>query len=201
MAKYAKADRDAKLSENRKALVNAAAREFSEYGFEKANTGRIAEAAGISKGSVFNYYSTKELLFQDVLSMLAEKHSSFLQATVLPGNTPEENLTALFRAHFRYVADHLAGMQLLAETLHGMDVPRRDVLQKVYAPLIVLVARGIIARGMEDGSFAALDVGETCMLVMELLFGASRPVDASGRAAYDADRVAEFALRSIRKKT
>ncbi len=47
----------------RKAVLNAAIDEFVQYGFEKASTNSIAQEAGISKGSLFNYFKNKKQLF------------------------------------------------------------------------------------------------------------------------------------------
>ena len=44
------------LQEQRKAaLLNAALREFAEYGYEQASTNRIAKEAGLSKPLMFHY--------------------------------------------------------------------------------------------------------------------------------------------------
>lgn len=37
--------------------------EFAEFGYEHANTNRVAKAAGISVGSLFKYFDSKEDLF------------------------------------------------------------------------------------------------------------------------------------------
>lgn len=44
-------------------ITNAAFREFSQYGYDLASTNRIVAEAGISKGMLFKYFSTKENLF------------------------------------------------------------------------------------------------------------------------------------------
>jgi len=44
-------------------ILKAAIKEFAEYGFEHANTNRVARAAEISVGSLFKYFDSKEDLF------------------------------------------------------------------------------------------------------------------------------------------
>ena len=52
------------LQEQRKAaLLNAALREFAEYGYEQASTNRIAKEAGLSKPLMFHYVGNKQQLF------------------------------------------------------------------------------------------------------------------------------------------
>jgi TetR/AcrR family transcriptional regulator len=44
-------------------ILEASLEEFSEYGYEKANTDRISKKAGVSKGLIFHHFGSKENLF------------------------------------------------------------------------------------------------------------------------------------------
>jgi len=44
-------------------IINSAMEEFSKNTYEKASTNRIVEKAGISKGSLFNYFKSKKKLY------------------------------------------------------------------------------------------------------------------------------------------
>ncbi|MDO5025761.1 MAG: TetR/AcrR family transcriptional regulator [Trueperella sp.] len=48
-------------------ILESAAAEFANHGYEHANTNRVAENAGISVGSLFNYFPTKENLFRHIV--------------------------------------------------------------------------------------------------------------------------------------
>ena len=50
-------------------IIAAAVSEFAEKGYEAANTNRIANAADISVGSLFQYFKTKEDLFRYVIHL------------------------------------------------------------------------------------------------------------------------------------
>ena len=45
------------------AIINAAYDEFGTHGFDRASTNAIVAAAGISKGTLFNYFGSKTELF------------------------------------------------------------------------------------------------------------------------------------------
>ena len=55
-------------SANRKQLMEAAAVEFARQGLEAANINRISVAAGLGKGTVYNYFSSKAELFLAVVA-------------------------------------------------------------------------------------------------------------------------------------
>lgn len=51
-------------------IISAAIREFNSFGYEGANTNRIAELAGVSKGTVFLRFGTKINLFCSCLERI-----------------------------------------------------------------------------------------------------------------------------------
>jgi AcrR family transcriptional regulator len=60
------------------ALVEATARILVEEGFDKASTNRIAEVAGVSVGSLYQYFPSKEALVAAVI----ERHQQEIMQTV-----------------------------------------------------------------------------------------------------------------------
>lgn len=69
------------------AIVEASARVFVEEGFESATTNRIAEVAGVSVGSLYQYFPNKESLVRALLIRhLAEAET--LRPAALGGDLP-----------------------------------------------------------------------------------------------------------------
>ena len=50
--------------EKRKRIIDGAFKEFAFYGFENSSTNRLITDIGISKGSLFKYFSTKVELYR-----------------------------------------------------------------------------------------------------------------------------------------
>jgi AcrR family transcriptional regulator len=58
-------DRLSNIDEKKKIkIINSAMEEFSKNSYDKASTNRIVEKAGISKGSLFNYFESKKKLYE-----------------------------------------------------------------------------------------------------------------------------------------
>lgn len=53
--------------------------EFAEYGYENSSTNRIVKKAGISKGSLFKYFPTKEDFYFYVLDEITAELNSSLE--------------------------------------------------------------------------------------------------------------------------
>ena len=70
-----------KTARTRQQIARAALEEFSAQGFARASISNISKRAGVAKGTVYNYFPTKELLFEAVLK-------EFIATSVLNWNLP-----------------------------------------------------------------------------------------------------------------
>ncbi len=100
-----KQPRQRRSRETLKAILDAAARVFAERGYSGGTTNRIAEVAGVSIGSLYEYFPNKD----SVLVALAERHlarmMSEVQELLDAAQTSSLPLTALLR---RFVEAMLA---------------------------------------------------------------------------------------------
>ena len=63
-----------KTETRRNAIIEAATRVFLKNGFEKTTMSDIADELGGSKATLYGYFSSKEELFLEVMSVLGEEH-------------------------------------------------------------------------------------------------------------------------------
>lgn len=95
MTQYA-SERFKKLSKEKQSVVlEAAVKELARHGYEHANTNRIAKAAGISVGSLFQYFESKKNLFLHIIAIGSKKIESYVQEIVASSLTTEEKLRGL----------------------------------------------------------------------------------------------------------
>lgn len=59
--------------EKRERIISACITEFSKYGYQNSSTNRIIAASGISKGSLFKYFESKEELYFYILDLAASE--------------------------------------------------------------------------------------------------------------------------------
>ncbi len=59
-------------SEKKARIINAALKEFARNGYSKASTNDIVKEAGISKGSLFNYFNSKRELYLFLLDCVVK---------------------------------------------------------------------------------------------------------------------------------
>jgi len=74
----------------REQIRAGATRVFTERGFSGARTDAIAAEAGVSKQTLYAYYSSKEVLLSDVLRKMVEEGSHGRLAEAIEGVSPRE---------------------------------------------------------------------------------------------------------------
>ncbi len=80
-------------SKKRRSIVDAAIRAFQEEGYDNTSMDRIAEVAGASKRTVYNHFSSKEVLFEAVVEEFMNEASALKAIPYDPEAGLEAQLT------------------------------------------------------------------------------------------------------------
>lgn len=100
------------------AILAAAVDEFASYGFHDASLNRVIEAAGISKGSMYYYFDSKEDLYVHVLRV--ELAGLFSRAPFeVPSETDPEAFWSALLSYGLRVMGALATSPQLASLIRG----------------------------------------------------------------------------------
>ena len=197
MARIPRIDREETLSAVRQRLLDAAALEFALKGFADANINRISLAAGFSKGTVYNYFPSKQALALSLVAEAGGAHVAYIACQVTEDSNPARRLERFFESGFRYVEDHPAQARFLITTLYGAEIELREAMGRAYLPLFDLLAREVITPGVAQGLFRPVDPQAMAVLLMTLYLGTSSQVDQNGKAFLDPRLAADFALHAL----
>ena len=99
-------------------LLTAAAEEFAQAGFERASVDAISLAAGYAKGTIYNYFASKEELF---LAVVEEASAQAAAASAVPADAPaRDRLAAVITGFCAWASEHDAFARVLVrECLMG----------------------------------------------------------------------------------
>lgn len=89
---------------NRRIIEDAAWQVFADKGFEAATLRDIIVASGVSPGTFYNYYGTKEGVFGVVLARLVEDIRAVSHQAREGGETLEERVTRSLRGFLEFVS-------------------------------------------------------------------------------------------------
>jgi AcrR family transcriptional regulator len=150
-------------------ILEAARRVFARAGFSGATVDEIAEEAGVAKGTVYLYFSSKQDLFRAALREgLSELHErSALEMTA--EHTTAGRLRAFLEARLRYCSENKDFFRIYYTEFAHLKVrssPSQPEFQDLYEQQ-VRVLRSLLDAGVHSGELRPLDTGRAAHLLFE----------------------------------
>ena len=148
--------RDLVVRARREQIVGAATRVFAQKGFRRATTREVAREAGVSEGTIYNYFEDKDALLMAILDRLNE--------TERRAKDFEQGMAADFRDFFKEYLRHRMFFiwenrevfrVVLSEMLVNVEL-RELYLRQVVAPTMGIAEESFRSR-MEQGEVRDTD--------------------------------------------
>jgi len=190
--------REQVMGQTRQALLNAAAEEFSSQGYDQANINAISIKAGFAKGTVYNYFPSKQALLKALIDSIAQEHLEYLRSAILSEDDPALRLERFFQDGFEYVARHTQRARVMFNTVNSSNQAQKGYCFRAYQPMFQLVAGQILLPGMQQGLFRLTEPEQTAILIMTIYLGTASQVDEQGRPWLNPENVADFVLHALR---
>ncbi len=131
--------------EKRQRVIDAAIDEFSQRSFHDARITAIVDAAGIAKGSFYQYFEDKKDLFKYIIGLAAEKKIEYVNRDIM-GRIQDctffQLLRELYLSGIRFAKENprllAIGMQLLnnPELYYEVIGEHRDTTNEFYEKLL-----------------------------------------------------------------
>lgn len=93
--------------QKRAEIIKAAMKVFGKYGFHKAKIEEIAKVAGIGKGTVYEYFSSKNELFEQMVEYIVITYFNMAKEAMEKYRTAREKLLAFAEHHGSFIAHHI----------------------------------------------------------------------------------------------
>jgi AcrR family transcriptional regulator len=160
----------------RQILVKAAGRVFAEQGFTATRVSDIAVCAGVGKGTVYEYFDSKEELFFAVFEWINAQVRSRVGAVLAEPGTAHDHLLTLFRTSAEIVVElqDLASMNLdfwAASRGSAFQDQFAEACKAQYTEYRRIVG-DVVRRGQADGEFRRdLDADGLATLIVSALDG------------------------------
>lgn len=143
------------LNQKRTLLCQIAAKKFLEKGYERTTMPDIADAAGISIGSIYRYIGKKE----DILTLLLQYMCKLVNDELAPVSLlelePEEKLNMLFSKYCNISDKYRRYFVVAIRENRSMNTSQRQVLWEIENSITSCFTRTInegSAKGIFDSS-------------------------------------------------
>lgn len=186
------ADRRAR---SRSALLEAAARGLSMYGYANLVLERVASEAGYTRGALYHQFANKEDLALAVVNWIDETWHAEVGHLLRGETDPVETLLAVARGHAVYCRRDIARvLMILRVEFSGQDHPvGRAILEAVDA--LTADCTGLVAAARTSGGIPpGPPPQETARAYLSALEAVV--IELAGEAPYDAE-LAERAVRGV----
>ena len=123
-------------------IIKAAIRVFSEHGFDGAKMEYIAKEAGIGKGTVYEYFESKDRLFEEILKVSIQEFRLGLKESLEQGETIEERLQSCSRCHAEFLSGHMDIVQIamqvstLSREIRAQLFAEHNIILKQYTEMV-----------------------------------------------------------------
>lgn len=133
-------------------ILDAALECFSTKGYSASTVDDIVKYSELSKGSVYNYFKSKEEIFLSLLHQRSNAVLENLKANLARIDSPVEKLKYWIRTDLPYDINKRKFMHVHIESwLYASDAPHiKEILKKNFDALFQL-AEEIISEGQEAG--------------------------------------------------
>jgi AcrR family transcriptional regulator len=191
--------RGASRDATRQRLVKAATELFARQGFAATGIRDIANAAGMTSSSLYEYMTTKDDLLVDIMRNSIEPLIQQGRAVRRSRREPELQLAALTECHVRFHASH-PGETAVTDTelraLHGARRAQVVALRDRYEA----VWREVVADGVKQGVFDVVDQRVAVRSLLSLCTGISAWYRPGGRLTIErlCATHADLALATVR---
>jgi TetR/AcrR family fatty acid metabolism transcriptional regulator len=136
-------------------ILDAARHVIAEVGLAEASVERIAQEAGIAKGTLYLYFKNRETLLaaacEEVLATLLRRSRGAIQRT----RGARQKLAEVVRVSLEHAAEHRAFLRALQQEEWGAG-PQAEQLRERLAAYRRLVV-GVIERGVRAHEFRSVD--------------------------------------------
>lgn len=150
--------------ERKSQIINAAEDVFTRKGFDEARMDDIAEETGLSKGTLYNYFKSKDDLIIAILDRMFQREFKQLETFNQDGVSATD---AIWQITDLLTKDILGMIRLIPIVYQFLALAfRNKYVQKAlkkYVNRYLDILTPIIQRGIDSGEFRKLDASEVAV--------------------------------------
>jgi AcrR family transcriptional regulator len=138
--------------EARDRIVAAATELFGRQGYEATSTRQIVEAAQVTKGALYHWFSSKEDLLTSIYRELLGEQTARLEAIAASPGPVQDRVHDAVVDLFGHMDDHAEALTVWARNMHLIGGEHAAAVRKMRRRYQTLF-KGLIQEGQDAGIF------------------------------------------------
>ncbi len=142
---------------NKRELILTAARDvFFEKGFHNATSEEIAKQAGVAKGTLYQYFSSKQEIFFEMHQQYLQQYNEKMQSCIDLQRSFTENMTQIVHFHVRHIQPMMQYALRIIPDLLAVDVGQQscDVMKSAKSQMEATLEQ-LVTLGQQRGELKA----------------------------------------------
>ena len=171
-------------------LISAAMELAIEGGVEAVTVSAVAQKAGLSRSSIYEYFSSSADLIADLVVEELDYYTARLAEAIKGATDPFEKIELWIAEGLRYVED---GRHMLVKSLNTVSTPefRKEEIALGHRRLISPLRQALSETGIKEIASAAA-------FLQSVTDSASTRIDAGNDAELEIQNAVTFALAGLR---
>lgn len=158
-------------------IIAAALELFATKGYEATSTAELARAAGVSEGTIFHHFKTKDGVLVHILTNLMDRYVEAMDRDLSHAENGLGAIEGLIRFHFTFIDEHSRESLVIYRDMpaHFLapDFPARPLIESRAGRFIQFI-RSSLEQGRQDGTIRDVPVEQTVYILRGMLIGLTR---------------------------
>lgn len=133
-------------------ILHAALKIFSRDGFHKAKVSTIASEAGVGKGTIYEYFYSKNQVFEEMLRYHTDIYLKMLEKSIETENTIDDKFKRYIAFEEDLMRRHGDLANIFMREAHNIGIETKNILISIRNRKIHMLAE-IINEGIKKGIF------------------------------------------------
>lgn len=155
----------------------AAMKVFAQKGFANTKMADVAEMANIGKGTIYEYFKSKEEIFEFVFNHFMESMETSVARAIFKITDPVEKIKVIFQSWADMIAMHTTDiveimLDFWAEAVRKKDEKELGIvkLERIYEDFRKII-QSILDEGIRLGKFKPFDTFYTASVMLGAMDG------------------------------
>lgn len=154
-------------------ILKTAKEMIAEVGYHKTTTAKLARKAGISEGTIYRHFSSKEEILLQILRELGENYTAYIhQLRKKAEEIDYVRLDDMLQWHRDFAEQYQADLRIVLNTYGILDSSRMAMAK--FTVKMRNFFEEVIEVSIEEGHMANLPVRHTAMIFVMLVFSVVR---------------------------
>jgi len=149
-------------------ILDRSAELFAARGFAGTSMQDIADALGLSRPSLYHYFSSKEEILQRLMDGLSASTEAAIARVLAEDARPEDKLRRLIAELIAPIAESPGRFRLLLTTSALNEVGSRERLRKLERAVVKSVS-SVLALGVDEGVFRRVDLRVATFAILGMI--------------------------------